>query len=308
MQPTSNPPNASNTTLQGAQYYLPELIEDYAVIEAKPSVPASLIKTTLIEYPNQMLVNRLVSRAVAVTNTGTRLVDGYRNPNRLESIVDQPANIPDYTLKMIQWFVNYQGYQLRSQHLDLYLKYLLATSKQRFEVILETLILKADTGHTPTYHMNLWLLENQQTKAPKPDQLFIPFIYNRYYIYPQHIVMIEVNFKEKAIYYYDSQGIPTNHYTRNVFEGFHMTLELDKLKEKAFGADPDAKIICSRYVHQQDCHNCGVYCCDYIERRINGESFEQIDRHGKNAEAIEQTRLDQGLLLSKAVFNNGDIY
>lgn len=268
--------------------------DGFVFIEANQSAqPAQAVPRSLTTYADRMHIQHIADVAFALYTTGWRIIEGYKHPDRLYVYLD-PTNIPDCFFPTVKWMVDYQGFRLKSQHLTDYLKSLVAASNKKIQVIFETLVLKADTGHTPTYYMKLWELELKHTKAAKPEFLFIPFLY------PGHIVMIEVNFVENKLYYYDSQGVPPGDACRCVYEGFNMVVELDKLWKIAFGTANKPQIITNPYVHQQDVHSCGVYCGDYVFRRINGETFDHIILNGKNAAEIEETRVAQALRLSNA--------
>lgn len=126
--------------------------------------------------------------------------------------------------------------------------------------------------------------------------LFVPFVFkpvNR--LYPDHIVLITFDRQAREIQYYDSQALPPDHPDRCA-DGFNVLEKMRELgkfwneQEKEQHRKQDIKIVTNLVIHQEDIHNCGVYVCDAIKRRLKGESFEDLCYNGKNITEITKVR------------------
>lgn len=127
------------------------------------------------------------------------------------------------------------------------------------------------------------LLRNGKLKGL--EFVFLPFAF------PGHIVLVAIDFKNKKIEYYDSQGIGINDSVRvKSFVNYDLPNDLEEIKNRCFPADKEAKIEEMAVKHQQDLHNCAIYLFDYIRRRLEGESIESIRKNGKSFLDIEEER------------------
>jgi hypothetical protein len=125
------------------------------------------------------------------------------------------------------------------------------------------------------------------------DLTFIPFVYEgAMSFYPKHIVVVTLDRANGQIQYYDSQALPPDHPDRRGYAGFDMLNALNQIREKWEAEEPDREIqiVGNPIIHQEDIHSCGVYVCDYMKRRRDGETFESVCMKGKNNEQIIETR------------------
>ena len=104
----------------------------------------------------------------------------------------------------------------------------------------------------------------------------------------KHIVCVMVNFTNQQIEYYDPQGLSVLDRADSRMASLPFTLKdfVDAVIEK-YGFE-HKKVLENTTIHQRDCHNCGVYVLDFIERRAKGYTFEKIIANGKNFSEVNQ--------------------
>lgn len=137
-------------------------------------------------------------------------------------------------------------------------------------------------------------LEGNDFFTQQKDFLFVPYVFKPVNpLYPDHIVLVIFNRKARQIQYYDSQALPPDHPDRCA-RGFNMLEELSDLCHywnEQEGTD-DIQIVANPIIHQEDIINCGPYVCDAIRRILQGETFENLCRNGKNNDKITQVRFE----------------
>jgi len=102
--------------------------------------------------------------------------------------------------------------------------------------------------------------------------------------------------------YYDSKGVDGQAETRIITGSEKVSVQqfLKALMSK-LNFEKENRYVYNKAVHQTDHHNCGVFTCDFIRRRLAHQSFKQIEESGpKN---IQQVRYE---MASKLLFGESD--
>ena len=120
-------------------------------------------------------------------------------------------------------------------------------------------------GRYPINHVGRILSLHQEETL-----IFIPFVY------PNHIVVITIDFVLKQVQYYDSKATPAE---GNIpYPEFSIHRELQRLFTLCFPDEKVCNIVENTNRHQAwyDPVSCGVFAMTYIKRRLMGHSFAEI--------------------------------
>jgi len=92
---------------------------------------------------------------------------------------------------------------------------------------------------------------------------------------PDHIVTFVFDPKSQTLEYYDSKGLTIEERgDAKTIQGKTLKEIADEMKAK-YSADT---LMQNSARHQRDIHNCGIYVSDYLLRRSQGESFDDIQK------------------------------
>lgn len=138
------------------------------------------------------------------------------------------------------------------------------------------------TGRNPSKFIQEKMREYKAFNQRPPRFLFLPFPY------PNHIVMVAIDFEKQQVMHYDSQGKSSSH--RNDYANFSMAKDLEKIKQICFPENPAATIVDSSSIHQTDSHSCGVYILNFVESLLSGESFENLQKRHVPQNEIDSVR------------------
>lgn len=167
----------------------------------------------------------------------------------------------------IRFLLNADYLKLKSQHLQHFIECLHTLLPKKFEFIPNALV-RSDRieGRKPDELTTLYFQEtNKKEKAPL---FFIPFVF------PGHIVLITVSFKDKTIEYYDPKGHrPEDWYC---YPDFSMKASLEVLGKNLFPEENEVKFLINDKKQQADSHSCGILIANYIFLRVFGLEFKEI--------------------------------
>jgi hypothetical protein len=131
----------------------------------------------------------------------------------------------------------------------------------------------------------------------QPNLSFFPILLRRSII-PNHVICVVYDNTMKRLEIYDSQGADIKNLLNEVLpndKGQLITLRQmlqDIVSDNQFRLK-DAEInqiVSNSNVHQKDSHNCSIHLLDYINRRMQGQSAEEIFGSEKNIEEMKQLR------------------
>lgn len=221
---------------------------------------------------------------IAISVTAMSAVKTTCLPKRLPHVIPDTTYIPEEYKRSIDKIVNTPWMRLPHGELAHFIEYLMKTYPNRFDFIDAGYgypVLGVDERKPLELVQNkLRFYEQRSEHFTKRDLLFIPFGY------PGHIVCLAIDFLNKTVEYYDSQGHLSDSWRRQVYPAFNMREQLEGIKKLCFDSDSEAKILENTVQHQWDSNNCVVYVCDYMERRIKHEDFDAISRSGKSSSEI----------------------
>ncbi|CDR34980.1 Ulp1 family isopeptidase [Criblamydia sequanensis] len=167
----------------------------------------------------------------------------------------------------IRFLLNADYLKLKSQHLQHFIECLHALFPKKFEFIPNALV-RSDIieGRKPDELTTLHFQE--KTGKEKAPLFFIPFVF------PGHIVVITVSFKDKTIEYYDPKGHrPEDWYC---YSDFSMKASLEMIGKNLFPEESEVKFLINNKKQQTDSHSCGILIANYIFLRVFGLEFKEI--------------------------------
>ncbi len=109
-----------------------------------------------------------------------------------------------------------------------------------------------------------------------------------------HVLIVMIDKKNRLIEFYDSKGLTIQDRASDTLVNFpkrSIKELMTKICDDYFTAD--WSLLENQTRHQSDGYNCGVYVSDYLKRRSEGETFEDIVNNGLSfSEASYSSRLD----------------
>ncbi len=106
-----------------------------------------------------------------------------------------------------------------------------------------------------------------------------------------HIVAIVFDRKHNRVELYDPKGLVAldrMDYVRNQTQGLMLIHVIQRIVNKYGNQDTELWENITR--HQYDSHNCGVYVLDYIQRRSEGRTPDEISGEGLSFSTVNNTR------------------
>lgn len=115
---------------------------------------------------------------------------------------------------------------------------------------------------------SLFQLDFQKQLDQGKEQLAVIFNLDKYGESGSHWVALYINITNGEIYFCDSNGKPPLQNIRGIIDQF------TQFHQKKTGKNPIYKYNTNSY--QRDNSECGVYSCNFIIRKLAGESFDDI--------------------------------
>jgi len=128
------------------------------------------------------------------------------------------------------------------------------------------------------------------------DYFGVVFNLDTYGMTGSHWVAFFIDVVNNEINYCDSAGGNPNKYIQSYIDSYI------RYHEKIFGKKPIYKINTKKY--QRDNTECGVYSCNFILRRLKGQSFEEVVEKYLSFEDINSCRMKYFDRLSERTINS----
>jgi len=134
-----------------------------------------------------------------------------------------------------------------------------------------------ELSYCSLYHLNFGKYHEKNVK-------YLAMIFNldRHYQSGSHWVVVFIEFPVLTIEFCDSTGHKPKDNISKIIANYQSWVR-NKFKKEAVVKINDNK-------YQLDNSECGVYCCNYIIRRLAGEKFEDIVNHSLNFKEINSCR------------------
>ncbi|MEI8366563.1 MAG: Ulp1 family isopeptidase [Parachlamydiaceae bacterium] len=172
-----------------------------------------------------------------------------------------------------------------------YAAHLIETDISRRKKLFTAFVQPNDKGRVITEEQLNEIIREMKDKGL--TQIAIPVVLTKI-VGGDHIVSFFVDKTAKTIDFYDPKGLKVGDCAGTRIRATDTTLRqfLNQLQEKLKEdpTSPDYTVGENTRINQWDNHNCGIHCLDYITKRFEGKSHEEICQAGLSIDQTDEFR------------------